>query len=156
MYDSLFLFFPYIYYSKRKIPNKWGFFQKIVIFYCPATSETECAESETPAGALHDFAAVLNAVQAALRLVLQVAVALFTELLNVAQAAFVAVLTVAVVVFAYAAARAVALAVYASCTACAWVATAASMAASRVATAVPTQAILLAVVIGAGTPVVLS
>ena len=60
--------------KRKNPPQHGGFFllTKTFFFYCPFTSEVALPESETPDGALHALAAVLNADQAEFRLVTQV------------------------------------------------------------------------------------
>ena len=113
--------------------------------YCPLTSEPELAESVRLEVALQTLAAVRNAVQAALRLVLQVVAAALTVLLKSAHAVLMPTRRVLAVVLEYAPANSVARVEYAACTEDACLATAASIAVSRAATAAPTQEIFVAV-----------
>lgn len=71
--------------------------------YWPETSEPDIVESETEAGALQAFAAVLKSVQALFLAVRQVVPASLTDLEKADQAAFTAVLTDLASVKAYAA-----------------------------------------------------
>jgi hypothetical protein len=79
--------------DKEKSPLKGIFLSIKYYFYCPLISEAEFAESETEAGALHAFAAVLNADHAAVRLVRHALEAVLTEALNADHAVFTPALT---------------------------------------------------------------